>query len=162
MMFTISVPSGGVSTFGPLIVKNFGFDQFQTILLNMPFGAVQLVATLGGAWAATALKMKAPVLAFLSLPPIAGCAALLHLPRDKSAKTPLLVAYYLVRPLSAETISATLTRISRYPCTQASVSGYPARKSRKATNRYSTVDIFVVRGKHCGRDQEEGSCSRAR
>ncbi|KAJ9616884.1 hypothetical protein H2200_000604 [Cladophialophora chaetospira] len=96
MMFSISVPSGGVSTFGPLIVKNFGFDQFQTILLNMPFGAVQLVATLGGAWAATALKWKSPVLAFLSLPPIAGCAALLHLPRDASAKAPLLVAYYLI------------------------------------------------------------------
>jgi hypothetical protein len=96
MMFTISVPSGGVSTFGPLIVKNFGFDQFQTILLNMPFGAVQLIATMGGAWAATALKMKAPILALLSLPPIAGCAMLLHLPRDASAKGPLLVAYYLV------------------------------------------------------------------
>ncbi|KAH0828316.1 hypothetical protein AYO21_07311 [Fonsecaea monophora] len=96
MMFTISVPSGGVSTFGPLIVKNFGFDQFETILLNMPFGAVQLIATMGGAWAATALKLKSPVLAFLSLPPIAGCAMLLHLPRDASAKAPLLVAYYLI------------------------------------------------------------------
>jgi hypothetical protein len=96
MMFAISVPSGGISTFGPLIVKNFGFDQFQTILLNMPFGAVQLIATMGGAWVATKLKMKSPVLAFLSLPPIAGCAALLHLPRDASAKGPLLVAYYIV------------------------------------------------------------------
>lgn len=77
-------------------MKNFGYDSFETILLNMPFGAVQLLATMLGAWAATALKMKAPVLAFLSLPPIAGAAALLHLPRDASAKGPLLVAYYLV------------------------------------------------------------------
>ena len=96
MMFSVSVPSGGISTFGPLIVKNFGFNQFDTILLNMPFGAVQLISTMVGAWAATALKVKAPVLAFLSLPPIAGCVMLLHLPRDASAKAPLLVAYYLV------------------------------------------------------------------
>jgi hypothetical protein len=91
-----SVPSGGISTFGPLIIKNFGFDKFQTILLNMPFGAVQLIATMGGAWVATKLKWKSPVLAFLSLPPIAGCVMLLHLPRTASAKGPLLVAYYLV------------------------------------------------------------------
>ncbi|KIX07419.1 uncharacterized protein Z518_02072 [Rhinocladiella mackenziei CBS 650.93] len=96
MMFSISVPSGGISTFGPLIVKNFGFDQFETILLNMPFGAVQLIATMGGAWLATVLKMKSPVLAFLSLPPIAGCVMLLYLPRDASAKAPLLVAYYMI------------------------------------------------------------------
>ncbi|KAL2413691.1 putative transporter [Exophiala dermatitidis] len=96
MMFAISVPSGGISTFGPLIVKNFGFDKFQTILLNMPFGAVQLISTMGGAWAATKLKMKSPVLAFLSLPPIAGCVTLLYLPRDASARAPLLIAYYII------------------------------------------------------------------
>lgn len=96
MMFSISVPSGGVSTFGPLIIKSFGFDSFETILFNIPFGAVQLIATMGGAWVATKLRMKAPVLAFLSLPPIAGCVMLLFLPRSASAKAPLLVAYYLI------------------------------------------------------------------
>ncbi|KAJ9624323.1 hypothetical protein H2204_010879 [Knufia peltigerae] len=96
MMFSISVPSGGISTFGPLIIKNFGFNKFQTILLNMPFGAVQLIATMGGAWVATKIKWKSPVLAFLSLPPIAGCVMLLQLPRSASEKGPLLVAYYLI------------------------------------------------------------------
>lgn len=96
MMFSISVPSGGISTFGPLIIKAFGYDQFETILFNIPFGAVQLVATMGGAFVATKLKVKSPVLAFLSLPPIAGCVMLLYLPRSASAKAPLLVAYYLI------------------------------------------------------------------
>ena len=45
-----SVPSGGISTFGPLIIESFGFDKFTTILFNIPFGAVQMIATLGGAW----------------------------------------------------------------------------------------------------------------
>ena len=53
MMFSISIPSGGISTFGPLIIKSFGYDKFATILFNIPFGAVQLVATMGGAFAAT-------------------------------------------------------------------------------------------------------------
>lgn len=51
---------------------------------------------MGGAWVATKLRMKAPVLAFLSLPPIAGATMLLYLPRSASAKAPLLVAYYLI------------------------------------------------------------------
>lgn len=95
-MFSISVPSGGISTFGPLIVSSFGYDKFQTILFNIPFGAVQLVATMGGAWIATKINMKSPVLAFLSVPPIIGCVMLLVLPRGASHKAPLLVAYYLI------------------------------------------------------------------
>ena len=96
MMFSISVPSGGVSTFGPLIIQSFGYDRFETILFNIPFGAVQLVATLGGALVATKLQRKAPVLMFLSIPPIIGCFMLLFLPRGAGHKGPLLVAYYLI------------------------------------------------------------------
>lgn len=62
----------------------------------MPFGAVQLIATMGGAWLATAWKMKAPVLAMLCLPPIAGCIMLLKIPHDDAHKGPLLVGYYIV------------------------------------------------------------------
>lgn len=96
MMFSISVPSGGISTFGPLIVKAFGYDSFETILFNIPFGAVQLVATMGGAYLATVLRKKSPVLVLLCLPPIAGAAMLLHLPRSASHKGALLTAYYLI------------------------------------------------------------------
>jgi len=80
-----------------LIVESFGFDQLNTILLNVPFGAVQLIATMGGAWLATAWKMKGPVLALLCLPPIAGCCMLLKIPHDDAHKGPLLVGYYIVR-----------------------------------------------------------------
>lgn len=93
----ISLPSGGISTFGPLIIEAFGFDQFKTILFNIPYGAVQLVATLGGAWMATKLGMKGPVLILLCLPSIAGCVMLLCISRDDSAKGALLAGYYIVR-----------------------------------------------------------------
>ncbi|KAI1385548.1 MFS general substrate transporter [Hypoxylon trugodes] len=96
LLFSISIPSGGISTFGPLIVSTFGFDQFQTILFNIPFGFVQLVATVGGAFLAQKIKMKGPVIAGLCLPPIAGCVMLMVLPRDVSSRAPLLVGYYLI------------------------------------------------------------------
>ncbi|UKZ72505.1 hypothetical protein TrVFT333_000135 [Trichoderma virens FT-333] len=47
LMLTISIPSGGISTFGPLIIQSFGFSSFTTILFNIPFGAVQMISTLG-------------------------------------------------------------------------------------------------------------------
>ncbi|KAI1660405.1 MFS general substrate transporter [Daldinia decipiens] len=96
LLFSISIPSGGISTFGPLIIKTFGFDSFGTILFNIPFGFVQLVATVGGAFVAQKIKMKGPVIAALCLPPIAGCVMLMVLPRDASHRASLLVGYYLI------------------------------------------------------------------
>lgn len=62
----------------------------------MPFGAVQMIATLGGAWLANKLKMKSPVLLLLCLPPIAGCSILLATGRDPSDKAVLLTGYYII------------------------------------------------------------------
>lgn len=66
------------------------------MLFNIPFGAVQLVATMGSAWLATVWKMKGPVLALLCLPPIAGCVMLLQITHVDAHKGPLLAAYYIV------------------------------------------------------------------
>ncbi|CAG8895303.1 unnamed protein product [Penicillium egyptiacum] len=99
LMFSISVPSGGITTFGPLIIKSFGLSEYDTMLFNIPFGAVQLVATMGGAWLATVWKMKGPVLALLCLPPISGCVMLLQIAHDNAHKGPLLAGYYIVTPL---------------------------------------------------------------
>ena len=96
LLFSISVPSGGISTFGPLIIKTFGFSSFDTILFNIPFGAVQLVATVGGALLAQKIKRKGPVIALLCIPPIVGCILLIVLPHEASHKAPLLVGYYLI------------------------------------------------------------------
>ncbi|KAF2733369.1 allantoate permease-like protein [Polyplosphaeria fusca] len=95
MITAISIPSGGISTFGPLIIKAFGFNQFATILFNMPFGLVQIIATLGGAWLATKLKKKSPVLVLLCIPPIIGIIILMVVGREKQHRAVLLVGYYL-------------------------------------------------------------------
>lgn len=116
------IPSGGITTFGPLIVKSFGFNDLNTILLNVPFGAVQLIATMGGAWLATAWNMKGPVLALLCLPPIAGCVMLLKIPHDESHKGALLVGYYIVSQDLSFSIKLANWISCRYLSTQESVS----------------------------------------
>ncbi|EME89697.1 uncharacterized protein MYCFIDRAFT_185895 [Pseudocercospora fijiensis CIRAD86] len=76
MLTAVSIPSGRISTFGPLIVKSFGFDSFTTILFNMPFGA-------------------SPVLAALCIPPIIGISLLLKIEHTEGNKGVLLFAYYM-------------------------------------------------------------------
>ncbi|KAJ7600577.1 MFS general substrate transporter [Mycena floridula] len=38
--FTANVPNGGTSNFGTLIVQGFGFNTFQTTLMQIPYGAL--------------------------------------------------------------------------------------------------------------------------
>ncbi|KAI8962113.1 MFS general substrate transporter [Daldinia sp. FL1419] len=95
-LLDLNIPSGGISTFGPLIVKTFGFDPFGTILFNIPFGLVQLMAIVGGAIVAQKTKIKGPVIAVPCLPPIVGCVMLISLPRDASHRAPPLAGYYLI------------------------------------------------------------------
>ncbi|RDL31822.1 Uncharacterized protein BP5553_09224 [Venustampulla echinocandica] len=96
LITSISIPSGGITTFGPLIITSFGFDKYQTMLLNMPFGAVQIIATMGGAAFATWTKKKGPALALLCIPPIVGTVMLLCLEHTIANRGPLLVGYYLI------------------------------------------------------------------
>ncbi|OAL48502.1 allantoate permease-like protein [Pyrenochaeta sp. DS3sAY3a] len=95
MLTAVSIPSGGITTFGPLIIQSFGFGKFATILFNMPFGAVQIIATIGGAWLATWLKKKSPVLILLCIPPIIGIVILLVVGRGKENRGVLLFGYYM-------------------------------------------------------------------
>ncbi|KAF5662623.1 allantoate permease [Fusarium circinatum] len=70
LVITISIPSGGISTFGSLIVKSFGYNKFQTMLFNIPFGAVQMCAIIGSGWLATKYGRKGPIIMLLCITPI--------------------------------------------------------------------------------------------
>ena len=96
MLTAIAIPSGGVSTFGPLIIEAFGYSQFETILFNMPFGAVQLIATLGAAFAATRWRSKSPFIAILCVPPIIGISVMLNVEYNAGNRGVLLFAYYII------------------------------------------------------------------
>ncbi|WZH49367.1 major facilitator superfamily domain-containing protein [Fusarium acuminatum] len=96
LIFSISVPSGGVGSFGPLLIKSFGFDSFQAILFNAPFGIVQTISTIGGSYVATKYHKKGPVIAFLALFPILGCMVMLSTPHTPEGRNTLLSGYYMI------------------------------------------------------------------
>ncbi|PPQ63227.1 hypothetical protein CVT24_005687 [Panaeolus cyanescens] len=43
LMFTLHIPASGVTNFGPLILRGFGFDDYHVMLFQMPYGACQLI-----------------------------------------------------------------------------------------------------------------------
>jgi len=94
MSLLLNVGASVTNTFGPLILKGFGFNKYITSLLNMPFGAVQFIIILLASFAAQKAKLKAPVLLILVIPVIAGVAMLYALPRNNQAG--LLGGYYLL------------------------------------------------------------------
>jgi MFS family permease len=83
-------------TFGGLLIKGLGFDNYRTVLLNMPFGGVQFLIILVISYLATRFKFKGPFLAGICLPVIAG-AAILYATGRTHADTPVnLAGYYLL------------------------------------------------------------------
>ncbi|KAI1323394.1 MFS general substrate transporter [Xylariaceae sp. FL0255] len=104
IMTSISIASGGISTFGNLIVKSFGFTNFDAILFNLPFGVIQFGCIVGSASLATRLARKGLVLTLVSLLPIIGTILMLTVPRTNDGnKGVLLFGYYLVSCLGAIT-----------------------------------------------------------
>ncbi|CAI7573182.1 unnamed protein product [Penicillium discolor] len=100
-IITISIASGGISSFGSLIVKSFGFDSFTTILFNIPFGVIQILAILLTGWLATWTQRKGLVIAGASVLPSVGAIMLLTVPRH--SKGVLLFGYYLVSTMASIT-----------------------------------------------------------
>jgi MFS family permease len=96
MSLLLNVGASVTNTFGPLILQGLGFDKYKTSLLNIPFGAMQLIVILIASYAAQKAKLKFAVLSVLMLPVIAGLAALYRLPRDSGQTAGLMVSYYLL------------------------------------------------------------------
>ncbi|KAK1992710.1 major facilitator superfamily transporter [Colletotrichum falcatum] len=101
LVIAISIASGGISTFGNLIVKSFGYSSFQTILFNIPFGVIQIIAIMGSGWIATRTQRKGLVISGLAVIPAVGTILMLTVPRQH--KGVLLFGYYLVSALAAIT-----------------------------------------------------------
>ncbi|KXN82977.1 hypothetical protein AN958_01982 [Leucoagaricus sp. SymC.cos] len=96
IMFLMAIPAGGISTFGPLILKGFGFDGFTVMLFNIPFGVMQVCAIFTAFWVAKRFRMKSPVILILLVPCITGAALLFQLGRSHEDLPGLLIAYYML------------------------------------------------------------------
>lgn len=90
----LNVTAAVTNTFGPIVVAGFGFDGLRTALLNIPFGAVQLLVIFPASYAAQRYRIKSFFLAVMLLPVLAGAIMLYLLGRDDVP--PLLAAYYLL------------------------------------------------------------------
>ncbi|KAJ9092845.1 hypothetical protein QFC19_008569 [Naganishia cerealis] len=93
MFLCCALPSGGFGAFGGIITKGFGFDAFEAVLMQMPTGAIQIVCLVFCIWLTNKIKMRFPVVAAMTLFPIAGAVGLLKVPRDQPKS--LLGCYYV-------------------------------------------------------------------
>jgi len=96
MSLLLNVGASVTNTFGPLILSGLGYNSYITSLLNMPFGAVQMIIILLASFAAQKARRKSPILVAIVLPVVAGLAMLYTLQRNSSHQAALLAAYYLL------------------------------------------------------------------
>lgn len=96
MAMLLNIGASVTNVFGPLILSGLGFDSNKTTLLNMPFGALQLIIILVASYLAQKARLKAVILAAFMLPVVAGLAILYAVPRTQSVQGALLAGYYLL------------------------------------------------------------------
>lgn len=94
-LFT-TLPSGGLGAYANIIIKSFGFTTWQTQLLQMVSGAIQIISMLSGVWVdkvthQTILAMMASI-----IPTIGGTIVLIVVPFEEGKRVGLLFAYYFM------------------------------------------------------------------
>ncbi|KXT01426.1 hypothetical protein AC578_9507 [Pseudocercospora eumusae] len=125
----VSIPSGGMGTFGSLIIKSFGYNKFQTILFNLPFGAMTIIAIIGGGWLANKLRSKGVVIALLCVPTIAGIIVMLKIPHTPGNRGILLTGWYLT---------------SLFPGITPLLYAWQAQNTAGDTKRKCTTGVLIV------------------
>ncbi|EMD85585.1 hypothetical protein COCC4DRAFT_151869 [Bipolaris maydis ATCC 48331] len=64
--------NGSVSTFGNLIIRDFGYTNFQSIFFKSSFGVIQIVCIVGSVWGAVLGSRKGLAIAMVAILPIVG------------------------------------------------------------------------------------------
>ncbi|WWC60757.1 uncharacterized protein I303_103333 [Kwoniella dejecticola CBS 10117] len=98
MYLCTSTPAGGFGAFSGLITKGFGFDSFQSILMQIPTGLIGIFTLLIGIYLTNRFKTRWLVIGVITLFPIAGASAMVNVDRSKSGA--LLASYYIAYPLA--------------------------------------------------------------
>lgn len=102
LTFVGNVPNGGLSNFQTQLVKSFGFNNLQTTILQVPYGAVIAISILAAVYLndlATRRNMRCFWIVVFMLPNIAGAFGLYFLP--DSNKAGRLICYLLTGPYNA-------------------------------------------------------------
>ncbi|KAK1230689.1 hypothetical protein PQX77_006221 [Marasmius sp. AFHP31] len=97
MTLFVNMGASTSTVFGPLVLQGLvGFGPRQTMLMNVPFGALQFAIIMFASWIAVRYKNRSIILASAMAPVVAGVAILYAVPREKSNTGPLLTGYYLI------------------------------------------------------------------
>lgn len=90
----MNIPNGGITTFGSLIIKSFGFDSRMSLLLQMPSGFVDLATKLSlGILSDKMMDRTFPAFIAILLPMVGG---IMMITIPFSGKAGLLIGYYLI------------------------------------------------------------------
>lgn len=95
-----NIPNGGISNFGTIIIKGFGFSTLVTTLMQVPYGVFISISILACVFLNDRFVHKRCyfIMAFL-LPNIAGSFGLQFVPLDQ--RVGRLICYYLTGPYNA-------------------------------------------------------------
>ncbi|KAM5353399.1 hypothetical protein ACJ41O_000049 [Fusarium nematophilum] len=90
----MNIPNGGITSFGSIVIKSFGFSDRLSLLLNMPTGFVDIICKLGFTYLSDKFLDRS-LFAFIAiLIPMIGGIMMIAIPL--SAKAPLLIGYYFI------------------------------------------------------------------
>ncbi|KAI9172837.1 Thiamine pathway transporter THI73 [Paramyrothecium foliicola] len=92
--------SGAVTTFAPIVFNGMGFTVFQSLLLNLPIGALAFICILGSGYLGRHVaNARLHIVSSACIPVILGCALLWQLP--SSNRPGRIIGYYLINFFSS-------------------------------------------------------------
>ncbi|KAK7424165.1 hypothetical protein QQZ08_008771 [Neonectria magnoliae] len=91
-----TLPAGGLGAYANIIVKSLGFSTWETQLLQMVIGAIQIIVMTTSAYCDRRYKQTILIMMISVLPTIAGVVVLISVPFTPSKKVGLLLAYYMM------------------------------------------------------------------
>ncbi|KAE8310229.1 major facilitator superfamily domain-containing protein [Aspergillus transmontanensis] len=95
-----STGSGAVTTFGSIIFNGMGFSTFESLLLNIPIGALAFICVLGSGYIGRKYpNARLHTVSASCIPVIVGGCMLWQLPSSKTAAR--IIGFYLINFFSA-------------------------------------------------------------
>lgn len=97
----ITIPSGVITTFSSILIKDFGYTSKQSALLNIPSGAVSIISTMLSTWAISRGYSRWLAINILLIPTLLGACLMSFLPKDNQAGC--LAGIYMVNTVCLST-----------------------------------------------------------
>ncbi|KAL5324622.1 hypothetical protein ACEPPN_009168 [Leptodophora sp. 'Broadleaf-Isolate-01'] len=116
--FCVNVATGGLSGFGNLIIMGFGFDLFDTLLLQIPFGVSQIVFVSIGAYLGSCVKnARLFAMLFFMVVSITGTCMMFYIPAEHRAARVggacLASAFSASLPMATSMVTSNITGFTK-------------------------------------------------